>query len=491
MTDPGDSGHRKSAIPGSLLSAEAVGGIVAGGGFDFQTRYAACHLPLWLQQGQFHQMLFEGTGDIDIRFADGQSSSRIHIQVKDHEVQPSELKTVVEQFVQADSGMPGVYQQFTLACPGLSQTLRSVETALARFRGAKPFYDDAPEALAATQQELDTRLQKVGLGDHVEFVRAKFRIEVGHGDLRHDERAVELFVSRLLAHPAYAGKLRAMVEPAFAELMRSISARRGVVLERSEIEGVLEGAIRAGGVERPGITIWIHNWTSESFERPADYVMDWSGQFERSTRRVPSQETWNNDIVPELRSLRKQIAGERQERLIRFRGKCALSTGVALGAIFPAVGGWAFEMVQPPAREPWTSDVVPTLRYEIQTEVVEVDPTGSEMVLGLNIKGDGRHDMTRYVNGLGISPRVNAFVSPPSQGGQSIGGSEDACAFALAVRNVLGELVKKYRITRTHVFFYGPLALAVFVGQQLTSIGEIQLYEYQDPGYVPSCLLRT
>jgi len=43
---------------GSLLSPEATGGITAGKGFDFQTRYAACHLPVWLQQGGFHQLFF-------------------------------------------------------------------------------------------------------------------------------------------------------------------------------------------------------------------------------------------------------------------------------------------------------------------------------------------------------------------------------------------------------------------------------------------------
>ena len=52
-------------------------------------------------------------------------------------------------------------------------------------------------------------------------------------------------------------------------------------------------------------------------------------------------------------------------------------------------------------------------------------------------------------------------------------------------------LLKKYDLRKTRMFFYGPFALAVFLGQQLTSVGEIQLFEYQDPGYVPSCSLRT
>src|ERR1039457_3494672 len=84
--------------PASLLSPQAMGGIVAGKGFDFQTRYAACHLPIWLLDNSFEQLLFEGTGDLDIRFSDSGKSTRQHIQVKDHEVAPAELKKVIEYF---------------------------------------------------------------------------------------------------------------------------------------------------------------------------------------------------------------------------------------------------------------------------------------------------------------------------------------------------------------------------------------------------------
>src|SRR5690349_14710423 len=113
---------------GSLLSPEAMGGLVALGGFDFQTRYAACHLPLWLAEGTFHQLFFEGTGDIDIRFKEGEKSSRTHIQVKDHDVSPAELKVVLESFQKLDSDFPDVYKHFTVACPSLSPTLRPIET---------------------------------------------------------------------------------------------------------------------------------------------------------------------------------------------------------------------------------------------------------------------------------------------------------------------------------------------------------------------------
>src|SRR5665213_2602031 len=98
--------------PGSLFSPASMGGITAGKGFDFQARYAACHVPVWLLEAAFHQLFYEGTGDIDIRYQESGQSSRIHIQVKDHDVTPAEFKDVVAQLRKLDADMPGAYRCF-------------------------------------------------------------------------------------------------------------------------------------------------------------------------------------------------------------------------------------------------------------------------------------------------------------------------------------------------------------------------------------------
>jgi hypothetical protein len=54
---------------GSLLAPEAMGGIIAGKGLDFQTRYAVCHLPTWLEHGAFHQLF---TKELEISMFDSQ-----------------------------------------------------------------------------------------------------------------------------------------------------------------------------------------------------------------------------------------------------------------------------------------------------------------------------------------------------------------------------------------------------------------------------------
>ena len=124
-------------------------------------------------------------------------------------------------------------------------------------------------------------------------------------------------------------------------------------------------------------------------------------------------------------------------------------------------------------------------------EELEGSPDGTDVVLGLNIRGDGRQDMMKYVESTGHIPRRYFFVSPSTHGAQSIRGASDAVAFAQCVRETLGQSLKKYDVRKTRLFFYGPFALSVFLGQHLTSVGEIQLFEYQDPGYVPSCTLKT
>jgi len=185
----------------------------------------------------------------------------------------------------------------------------------------------------------------------------------------------------------------------------------------------------------------------------------------------------------------QRIASERKERLIRFRGRCALSTSVALGATFPVVGEWVFEVPQPPATEPWRSNTPPASPYEVHVDVV--DGGGDDIVLGLNIRGDGREDIRRYIDSTGVPPRMFVFMAPALPGSQSIAGAAEAGAFALAVREQLGALLKKHGIRSVRLFFYGPQALAIFLGQHLTSVGKVQLFEYQDPGYVPSLLLST
>ncbi|MFX6015275.1 SAVED domain-containing protein, partial [Acinetobacter baumannii] len=76
-------------------------------------------------------------------------------------------------------------------------------------------------------------------------------------------------------------------------------------------------------------------------------------------------------------------------------------------------------------------------------------------------------------------------------GNFSIKNDSEAVALASASKDIIKSMINKYKSKKTHLFYFGPFGLAVFLGQKLTSVGAIQLYEFQDPGYNPSCLLKS
>ena len=179
-------------------------------------------------------------------------------------------------------------------------------------------------------------------------------------DLELYDEAIVLFDAFLTAFPAsprhseawyLTGRSRYELGK-FDEALTTLVALRAADPESRSIVSV--------GSPEGAIALWVQNWTSETFDIPADYVLDWSQEFDRNTRRVPTEDVWNNRLLPQLKALRDKISAERKERLIRFRGRCALSTSIALGATLPVVGGWAFEVPQPPARDPWRSDATPS-----------------------------------------------------------------------------------------------------------------------------------
>lgn len=249
------------------------------------------------------------------------------------------------------------------------------------------------------------------------------------------------------------------------------------------------------GTSKPATNLVIHNWTSEKFDLKADYILDWSSLFNRKTKLVPDQQVWNEKLLPALERLRRNIAESTAARFIRFRGKCCISTGIAIGAIFPGNGSWIFEVLQPIM--PWRSDVAPIAKYQLKINKVtsdsfNPDPNGNSIALVLSVTADATANVTDYIIDNSLPVKTIIAVEPSvGCGSLSIPNNEEAVSVALAARDTLKKALTNYKVSTTHLFFNGPLALAIFLGQKLTSVGCIQLYEFKDPGYIQSCTLKT
>ena len=477
----------------TLTSAAGMGGIIGAGGYDYQTRFIVCKVPFWLADPGFIQLFHEGTGDVDIRRRSGHSERRTHIQVKDHEVALSEFRDAIETFVSFDNEKPGVYDQFILVCPLLNPKLRPLEKALARVRDAKPFYDTKQAALDSERDAIRKTLDKLGLSLHPDFIQEKLHFQLEAAQFSDDDVTARLFVTGLQDLADYRLSLQSELLPAYAEFLRLVSSNRGKVVERRLMEHTIAASVRrSAGKENGAIHLDVHNWTRESFEPKADYELDWSNHFDRATRKIPGAELFGGVMLPELYALQKRIAAATSNRLIKFRGKCCLSTGLALGAAFPENGGWVFEVSQPQMPTPWRSNASPGVPYPIREEEVALDPTGDSVALVFSLTGDATIEVQECIQRSNLMVKSLVSVKPANgPGSRSILNANEAVSLALASRDCLKGVLLKNRVHTTHLFFYGPLALAIFVGQKLTSLGQVRIFEYTNPGYVLTLILNT
>lgn len=96
---------KKSKPVFSLLSPQAMGGIIGGDGYSYQDRYIVCNIPKWISDPSFVKLMPEGTGDVDVVFLNSRKHFYDHIQVKNHLVTNTEFADVVKTFSQISLGL--------------------------------------------------------------------------------------------------------------------------------------------------------------------------------------------------------------------------------------------------------------------------------------------------------------------------------------------------------------------------------------------------
>lgn len=481
----------------SLLHPKAMGGIHGGEGYTFQDRYIVCHIPKWLSNEDFVRLMPEATGDVDVIYKDGRKHVYEHIQVKDHPVDLSEFKKVLEDFVKIDSDIKRTYRKFTLTAPSIHPQVKSLKKSLQRYKEGKKFFGSAKHrALKTTEHELKGLLEKLGIKNRFRFLTDKLEIEIGGFNFDDNSVCKSMFVATLAQHPKYREHLFDLLSPAYSSLIEQVLAHRGKVLNNTNLYEFINKALIQRAKSDKANVLHFHNWGVEKYEPEATIELDWSPFFDRQTRRVPDVATWNKELLPKLYEVRESLAKKTADRHILFRGKCALSTAIILGAAFPEIGNWTFELFQPPQVVPWKSDAEKIKSFKPKYEIIEPGSVGltegKDNVFVFNITGKALDEVVHYFQTNSLPVNKIIAVQPSSQPGtSSIQNDSEAVSLASVSKDILKQMLVKYKAEKTHLFYYGPVGLALFLGQKLSSVGSIQLYEYQNPGYVPSCLIKT
>jgi hypothetical protein len=482
----------------SLLHPMAMGGIHGGGGYSYQDRYIVCHIPAWIADPEFVRIMPEGTGDVDVVFLKERTYFYDHIQVKDHLVTVSEFKEVVAGFSKIDKGTDKIYRNFILASPAIGTKIKPLTESLKRFRHAQELFDSKNQsALKTTKEDLLKKINGLGLNEFSEFIIEKIKFQTGAFDLNDNGTCKRMFVSSLVEHPNYKNHFTHIVEPVYSVLIAEVLAHRGKVLESEKIHLLINGALSGSSQGIANNVLHFHNWTVEKFEPASTIVLDWSALFDRTNRIVPGAAVWNTELVPQLLKTRQELSKTTTNRHIIFRGRCALSSGIALGMTFPEIGNWTFELLQPPQTAPWRSDAAKLKKYKLKYEIVEpsslsLDSGDSDIAFVFNISGRALEEVVNYLKSNQIAVKKIILIHPSQTPGTlSIQNDSEAVSLASAAKDILKELISKFKVNKTHLFYFGPFGLSIFLGQKLTSVGQIQLYEFQDPSYKPSCLIKS
>jgi hypothetical protein len=480
--------------PASLLDKQSMGGIHGEAGYKFQDAYIVTKIPDWIDHAHFFQLLKEGSGDADIAYKKDEQLFRIYTQIKDHPVTPSDFRTILKQFREKDQASPNTYQQFVVACTGLSEDVEKLSRALLRIRGARDFFTQQDQITSDTKKSLAAIAKNLQVENELDFILDKVHFDSGWPDLTQIEQVVRLFCGGMLNVKAFQDKIRTF-RSLFHPLYTYIVDSSGKTIDKSELEAKLHEIVENCKLSMAdnGFTLRMYHWEDTPYELRLEYdeVLDWSTHFERKSRKVASATVWQDELLPALSDLQKSVRVNGVNRLIKLDGSACLSAGIALGWAFPETAEYIVQ-IQPRMGqkiEPWRTDVSSQTPFNLHATESEIDPEGEGLVVKFNLVADVTGDFDTYVSQSGTKFRSYLELTPENGIGESIT-RESAIGYARSAKRLIRQTLSKRPATRIHLFYAGPLGVAVFFGQLLNSMPEIQCYEQKlEGGYQLSCLI--
>ncbi len=275
--------------------------------------------------------------------------------------------------------------------------------------------------------------------------------------------------------------------------------------------------------------VHIHNWGAPPMQPPDTAVtFNWlsPGKFEEftdRTRSAPDPKIWESELLPQLRSL---PGGKTcSQGWVGLEGKCALSTGFAFGTVFRAKERYQIEVAQfVPDKghtEYWTSNAqppenVPAPSFSLHIAEREGDRTNQSpvakdaviVVSALNNKtiyeildnvgtyfgeAEAFSQIPDHPKKIQAVKAVLALEATAATRDKRVLEGWEAAGLARSSTQLVNNFKHRVKPKKLHLFFAGPLGLAVFMGHYWTNVHKtVQCYEEvrTEKIYAPSCEIR-
>ena len=248
-------------------------------------------------------------------------------------------------------------------------------------------------------------------------------------------------------------------------------------------------------IEEPKTCLWVHGWVKRLYDCLPTVELDWTEYFDRDNRKVPGQQVWNLSLYEELRGAKKILDGQKKGSFIAFRGLLPLTSVLAIGAVFPEVGGYSFRAVQPTRSQTalWRSDATPSKRKFKIVNLKKRKGVGKrDILIALAITGSAKEKVVDLYNKhSGFSAMI--YAEPDGGPGDgAIRSDKDAVALAIHAKELIRECKLEYQASQIHLVIYGPASYCLFLGQRLNALGKVVTYERAlNESYKRSVTLQT
>lgn len=216
-----------------------------------------------------------------------------------------------------------------------------------------------------------------------------------------------------------------------------------------------------------------------------DLDLDWTDLLDRPG---VAEESWQR-MWRGLLDVNKILRDWSPCRRITLSGLAHLSAAFAFGMAFPVVSRYEIGVQQGP--ELWAQTGTGDHGFIISTDWGDVE--GEVVTVEVSAAREIHQDVTGYLTGTGIQPRVRLLVRPrnaaPSRTSLS-GNSAWACA--ADVGEAVNRLRAEVRPRRIMIFLAAPMAFAVFLGTQVNAAGAfIETCEFEREGYRRALMIES
>ncbi|MCC6676323.1 MAG: SAVED domain-containing protein [Phycisphaerales bacterium] len=248
---------------------------------------------------------------------------------------------------------------------------------------------------------------------------------------------------------------------------------------------------RLPALEPIRVRLHAHAQAKPAFESGTALTLDWSTRF-RHRHATPS--VWNDDLTPTAERVKNLIRTRCPGRRVLADGHMTIATALLLGRVFAETTGVALTWVQMPSRAHWSLDTPPE-NHGLSARLDSADAHGRDLAVLVSCRGNVEPavEATRSRPAFRAILRIGATDSSGMVDLNTPGRSAGAARF---IGDQLRLARQQYSIVeRVHLFFSGPVGLAMMVGQQLNAVGPVHTYEHnQESGgvgvYEPAVILR-